>query len=185
MTVLELRFPAGRYHATPWGRHVNEGAVEWPPSPWRIVRALVATWYLKARKDEEIPERTIRALADALSQPPVFRLPRATTAHTRHYMPYNEGKNEKTTKVFDTFVQLPVRDAILVAWDVALPAEQLAALQTLAGRLGYFGRAESLVEARVLEGIQQGLEDMRAGRTQPLAEAFGDIRRDLQLPQGT
>ncbi len=154
MTVLELRFPAGRYHATPWGRHVNEGAVEWPPSPWRIVRALIATWYLKARRDEEISEQTIRALADALlSQPPVFRLPRATTAHTRHYMPYNEGKNEKTTKVFDTFVQLAERDTLLIAWDVALPPQQLAALQTLAGRLGYFGRAESLVEARVLEGI--------------------------------
>ena len=31
--------------------------------------------------------------------------------------------------------------------------EQLAALKTLAERLGYFGRAESLVEARVLDGI--------------------------------
>src|SRR5258708_14066450 len=68
-------------------------------------------------------------------------------------MTYNEVKNEKTTKVFDTFVQLSERDAILVAWDVALPPEQLAALKTLAERLGYFGRAESLVEARVLEGI--------------------------------
>src|SRR5947208_5829897 len=154
MTVLELHFPAGRYHAAPWGRHVNEGAVEWPPSPWRIVRALIATWYLKARRDEEISEHTIRALIDALlSQSPVFRLPRATTAHTRHYMPYNEGKNEKTTKVFDTFVQLSERDAILVAWDLVLPAEQLAALQILAARLGYFGRAESLVEARVLDAL--------------------------------
>ena len=152
MIVLELRFLAGRYHATPWGRHVNEGAVEWPPSPWRIVRALISTWYLKARREEEISERTIRALADSLlSQPPVFRLPHATTAHTRHYMPINKGK--MTTKVFDTFVQLSERDAILVAWDVVLPPQQLAALQTLAGRLGYFGRAESLVEARVLEGI--------------------------------
>lgn len=151
MTVLELRFPAGRYHATPWGRHVNEGAVEWPPSPWRIVRALIATWYLKARS--EILEATIRALADALSQPPVFRLPRATTAHTRHYMPYNEGKNEKTTKVFDTFVQLSERDTVLVAWDAALSPDQLAALQLLAARLCYFGRAESLVEACVLEGV--------------------------------
>jgi CRISPR-associated protein Csb2 len=151
MTVLELSFPAGRYHATPWGRHVNEGAIEWPPSPWRIVRALIATWYLKARP--EIPEATVHALADALSQPPVFRLPRATTAHTRHYMPYNEGKNEKTTKVFDTFVQLSESDAVLVAWDVVLPPEQRAVLQTLAERLGYFGRAESLVEARVLEGV--------------------------------
>lgn len=152
MIVLELRFLCGRYHATPWGRHVNEGAVEWPPSPWRIVRALIATWYLKARREEEISEHTIRALADALlSQPPVFRLPRVTTAHTRHYMPINKGK--MTTKVFDTFVQLSERDAILVAWDVALPPQQLAALQTLAGRIGYFGRAESLVEVRVLEGI--------------------------------
>lgn len=38
-------------------------------------------------------------------------------------------------------------------------------------------------EARTLEGIRRGLEDMHAGRTQPLAEAFAEIRRDLTLPQ--
>jgi len=161
MTVLELRFPAGRYHATPWGRHVNEGAVEWPPSPWRIVRALIATWYLKARRDEEISEHTIRALADALaSQPPVFRLPRATTAHTRHYMPYNEGKNEKTTKVFDTFIQVAEKEAVFVVWEhVNLSPEQLAALKKLAERLGYLGRAESLVEGCVLDAIPPRIEE--------------------------
>ena len=150
MTILELRFPAGRFHATPWGRHVNEGAVEWPPAPWRILRSLIATWHLKAR---EIPEETMRSLMDALSLPPSFRLPRASTSHTRHYLPFNEGKNEKTTKVFDTFIQLAPETFVLVAWDVLLPADQLAALRILAERLGYFGRAESLVEARVLDGI--------------------------------
>jgi putative addiction module CopG family antidote len=40
-------------------------------------------------------------------------------------------------------------------------------------------------EARDLVGIRQGLDDMRAGRTEPLAEAFADIRRDLNLPQGS
>jgi prevent-host-death family protein len=40
-------------------------------------------------------------------------------------------------------------------------------------------------EAKVLEGIRQGLEDMRAGRTKPLAEAFAEIRRDLKLPGRT
>jgi len=173
MTVLELRFPAGRYHATPWGRHVNEGAVEWPPSPWRIIRALIATWYLKARRDEEISEPTIRALADVLSQPPIFRLPRAATAHTRHYMPFNEGKNEKTTKVFDTFIQVAEKEALLVAWNVDLAPEQLAALKKLAERLGYLGRAESLVEARVLEGIT-AIEP----NTMPLG-------KDAKLPQKT
>jgi CRISPR-associated protein Csb2 len=150
MTVLELRFPAGRYHATPWGRHVNEGAVEWPPSPWRILRALIATWYLKARKDDEIPESTVRALLDRLSQQPVFRLPRATTSHTRHYMP---GRGDDKPKVFDTFIQIAEKESVLTVWDVDLPPAPLAALKILATRLGYLGRAESLVEARVLDGI--------------------------------
>jgi len=42
MLALSFTFPGGRYHATPWGRHVNEADLEWPPSPWRIVRALIA-----------------------------------------------------------------------------------------------------------------------------------------------
>jgi CRISPR-associated protein Csb2 len=147
MTVLELSFPAGRYHATPWGRHVNEGAVEWPPSPWRILRALIATWHLKAR---EIPEPVVRTVVEKLSAPPSFRLPRASTSHTRHYMPLG---NEKTTKVFDTFIQLEEGSSILVAWDEKLADAERAALKTLAERLGYFGRAESLAIARVLEGI--------------------------------
>jgi PHD/YefM family antitoxin component YafN of YafNO toxin-antitoxin module len=40
-------------------------------------------------------------------------------------------------------------------------------------------------EARVLEGIRRGLEDVKAGRTQPIAEAFAEIRRDLNLPRGS
>jgi prevent-host-death family protein len=44
---------------------------------------------------------------------------------------------------------------------------------------------EAAEEARVAERIRQGLEDVRAGRTQPLAEAFADIRRDLKLPGGS
>ena len=35
--IIRLTFPGGQYHATPWGRHVNEGAVEWPPSPWLMI----------------------------------------------------------------------------------------------------------------------------------------------------
>jgi putative addiction module CopG family antidote len=38
---------------------------------------------------------------------------------------------------------------------------------------------EEAEEARTLEAIRQGLEDVRAGRTQPLAEAFTDIRGEL------
>jgi CRISPR-associated protein Csb2 len=163
MTVLELSFPAGRFHATPWGRHVNEGAVEWPPSPWRILRALIATWHWKARVD--IPEAIMRSLVAKLAVPPHFQLPSATTAHTRHYMPYNEGKNEKTTKVFDTFIQIAERASLFIAWNGELSDEERSALQSLAERLSYFGRAESLVEARLLTGV-----GTMEANSQPLAE---------------
>ena len=148
MPIIEIRFPAGRYHATPWGRHVNEGAVEWPPSPWRILRALRATWHLKA-SPEEAPEPVMRKLIHALAQKaPACQLPPASPGHTRHYMPVIEGCNQKTVKIFDTF--LHVDGPLRVKWEVALSSDERRLLGLLCERLGYFGRAESLVEARLL-----------------------------------
>jgi CRISPR-associated protein Csb2 len=150
MTVIELQFPAGgRLHTTPWGRHVNEGATEWPPSPWRIQRALVATWYLKARDD--IQQQTMISLMDALAaSPPSFKLPPAIQSHTRHYMPSKGGVK---TKVFDTFIQ--TCQSLLLAWPTALDDAQRSALSLLCQRLGYLGRAESIVEATLLpSGVQ-------------------------------
>lgn len=33
-----------------------------------------------------------------------------------------------------------------------------------------------------IEGVRQGLADAAAGQTQPLAEAFSDLRREFNLP---
>jgi putative addiction module CopG family antidote len=74
----------------------------------------------------------------------------------------------------EQFVQAKVRSGRFASTDEAI---------TAAVRL--LRRQEEAEDARVLEGIRQGLEDMRAGRTQPLAEAFADIRRDLDLPPGS
>ena len=41
---------------------------------------------------------------------------------------------------------------------------------------------EEAEEARVTEGIRQGLEDMRAGRGRQAKEVFADIRREFKLP---
>src|SRR5260370_23466377 len=42
---------------------------------------------------------------------------------------------------------------------------------------------EEAEEARVLEGIRQGLEDMRAGRGRPAEEVFAEIRREFDLSE--
>jgi len=151
MVVVELRFPGGRFHATPWDRHVNEGVVEWPPSPWRILRALIATWYLKARDDVE--EDVLRCLIEKLSVPPSYHLPPAVAAHTRHYMPlYRSPIDRKTAKIFDTFVRLDPEAPLTVLFDnVVLTESENRALGTLLSRMGYLGRAESWTDARLVD----------------------------------
>jgi CRISPR-associated protein Csb2 len=82
MTTIALRFPAHRFHATPWGRHVNEGIPEWPPSPYRLLRALYDGW---KRKHPEIEAAEVESVFAALAQEtPSFGLPRSAVApHTR------------------------------------------------------------------------------------------------------
>ena len=88
MFALSFRFLAGRYHATPWGRNVNEADVAWPPEPWRLLRALIAVYWRKGDR-ERWPEEYLAGLIDALAASrPVYSLPEgAIHAHTRHYMP--------------------------------------------------------------------------------------------------
>ena len=144
MLALSFSFPAHRYHATPWGRHVNEADVAWPPEPWRILRGLIATYWRKGtcvHWSKEEAASLIDALAGA---PPIYHLPDgAVHAHTRHYMPAPSRK----TLVFDAFAHLPDEEAIVVAWpDLMLEPAQFDLVADLADGIGYLGRAESWVE---------------------------------------
>jgi CRISPR-associated protein Csb2 len=154
MFALEFRFPAGRYHATPWGRNVNEADVAWPPEPWRLLRALIAAWWRKgdrARWSEDDLARLIDTLAETL---PEYTLPEGTIhAHSRHYMPiggFDKGRS-KTTLVFDAFIRLPEGSTLVAAWPkVTLEARAFAFASHLARSVGYLGRAESWTECAAL-----------------------------------
>jgi putative addiction module CopG family antidote len=54
--------------------------------------------------------------------------------------------------------------------------------EAIAAAVRLLRQQEDAEEARALEGIRRGLEDVRAGRSQPLDEAFDEIRRNLNLP---
>lgn len=146
MFALTFSFLASRYHATPWGRHVNEADVAWPPEPWRILRALVASYWRKGdrkRWSGDDLARLIDALAEA---PPVYYLPEgAIHAHTRHYMP----APVKSTLVFDAFAHLPKHEKIIVAWPtLELEARLFDLAADLAEGIGYLGRAESWTDCQ-------------------------------------
>lgn len=145
MTTLAIAFPWGRYHATPWGRNVNEATVEWPPSPWRLLRALYATWRARA---PHLDDEVVLRLLDTLATPPEYLVPPHTEVHTRHYMP---DAGSGTDKAFDAFAVMARGDQLFVRWPVEVTGPERDALAELAGLLPYLGRAESLCEARLVE----------------------------------
>lgn len=151
MVAVAFTFPAGRYHATPWDRHVNEGAVAWPPEPWRILRSLIATWHHKVEHGGKHAEATLLELVESLAETlPEYRLPAASHSHTRHYMP--QFKVGDTSLVFDAFAAVGPDDPLTVSWPgVTLSAEQASLLDELLAVMGYLGRTESWVEARRIE----------------------------------
>ncbi len=145
---IEMRFPAGRYHATPWGRHVNEGVAEWPPSPWRLLRALVAVW---KRTCPELSDERVKGVLQKLATPPQFALPPTTVAHTRHYLHVNDPNPDKRVLVFDTFVNVARTATVTVQWpDADLTIDEASCLGQIVKNLTTLGRAESWVEAKLV-----------------------------------
>lgn len=179
MPTVKFRFPGGRYHATPWGHHVNEGLIEWPPSPWRLLRAFIASGFSSQgwRDVPPVAQRLIEKLAAVL---PKYRLPPASAAHSRHFMPIGEFKKpevkkrtifqfaattsqradlynhftEDTTLVFDTWANVGDGE-LLIHWPCALDGEETELLSQLVASLGYLGRSESWVEAQLRDELAE------------------------------
>jgi CRISPR-associated protein Csb2 len=152
MPTIKMTFPGGRYHATPWGHHVNEGQIEWPPSPWRLLRALIAVGYA-TQHWTEVPDPGRRLIEQLAAVLPDYLLPSASSAHSRHYMPVgkinNKTKLEGTTLVFDTWANVGDGE-LVIRWDCQLDDECNELFSVLVENLGYLGRSESWVEAELM-----------------------------------
>ena len=175
MVTIVIEFPARRYHATPWDAHVNEGRIEWPPSPWRLLRALLAVGYNKLGWSSGPDDTSASVLAKLSRVMPRYSVPLATDAHTRHYMP----TREKTSKVFDAFIRFSRSDArLLVHFDVELTDEERDGLSRMVEGLSYLGRAESWAEASLLPSGDV-TETVTSGEyCQPYHSATADIVSD-------
>jgi CRISPR-associated protein Csb2 len=175
-TAVCFEFLTGKYHATPWARHVNEGAIEWPPSPWRILRALVATGFNRLSWTDGIPSTARTLLVKLAEQPPRYHLPTANASHSRHYMPLFDGK---TTKVLDTFAI--VGGPMFVEWDATLGLDERAVFTSLLNAMPYLGRAESWVRAQMVEATP-AREDSRWCSFAKQPPSMGYERVDLLSP---
>ena len=152
MLAIGIRFIAGRYHATPWGKHVNEGSIEWPPSPYRLLRAIIASWKYNLSDIED--ETICRIIKELSSHPPQFYLPPVSSGHTRHYMPeskLNKGVI-KPNLIFDTFITVGRQDMVYLIWpNLKMENELENTLKKIMSYIHYFGRTESWCDMEICE----------------------------------
>jgi CRISPR-associated protein Csb2 len=174
--VIEQSFPLGRFHATRWNQNPFEDRMgEWPPSPWRLLRALAARWFQYQRETGDEDTNLRNALLCALAgELPSFRLPAQTWRgqDIRQYQPtaldlqYKYKKNERTKKqeldysfrqvsttlALDGYRAVPSYEPLYWIWlACALPAEATRLLHNLLRRIHYFGRAETWTIMRLVE----------------------------------
>ena len=160
---ISIRFLTGRAHLHPWRAHHSDGTVDWPPSPWRLLRALVAAAgsglttlpssmasSLTYPGDDEVPLSRLIPLLAVLAVPPNIWLPLTSGGHTRQFLPVhkNHSVTNSGSAVFDTFACLSKDTPIEIQWPlVSLAQQETDDLAKILRRLTYFGRAESWCEA--------------------------------------
>jgi len=169
--VIEQRFPLGRFHATRRNQSPFEDQYgEWPPSPWRLIRALASRWFQYVRETGDSNEKKRNMLFTQLTRSsPAFILPPLTRRGPvlRQYQPTEVAwtdankkatayKKPKTTLIEDHCHILAPDAQILWYWPaVELPAELMLLLDSLLQRILYFGRAESYCIMRRLDTLPE------------------------------
>ena len=159
MVAIQIAFPWGRYYAHPWGLNpVRLREAEWPPSPWRLLRALASLWF---RVNPGIaPSGDALWLLDGLGCVlPEIGNGKVAFGRTVHYQP-NYGaagpdeKQEasyKNTRHENHFAA--VDGPVIFRWSgIILSLAQEALLGRLLADLSYFGRSESICQAELITG---------------------------------
>lgn len=209
--VLRQEFPLGRFHATPWRVNpFDDPHGEWPPSPWRLVRAVTARWYQWAREAQSQPdlaqlEKLQRALCNSTY---AFHLPADAWKGSplRQYHPTEFGwrpaekkkagtRSYGTSLVQDNYWCVPPEAAVWWFVEGAEWTDELSSrLAQCLERMTYFGRAETLTRIRAAGPADEipepncTLADQRTADAVPVlapleAATREDIERTTDDPQ--
>jgi CRISPR-associated protein Csb2 len=157
---LRQYFTMGRFHATRWGENPAADAYgEWPPSPWRLLRAIAAAWFEGGYQVGIRGETVASVLRKLGAAAPAFYLPPSAERRgpLKHYHP--KAKHSPAvlgvsdcTLTDDCFFVVPEDEPVWWIWDgLDLETEERLAARELCARLRYFGRAESLCRIEVVE----------------------------------
>ncbi len=178
--IIEQSFPLGRFHATRWKMGAfGDRYGEWPPSPWRLLRALAARWFQWSRETGNKNRDALHGLLSTLAgELPEFYLP----IHTRRgepikqYLPMQVAwtdaskkaaayKAPKSSLTEDHYRVVSSKDRVYWVWRNVGRIDK-GLLGQLLARVIYFGRAESFTFLRIVDHVPE----VRDYQSVPLSE---------------
>lgn len=158
-TVVAARFPFGRYAATPWFRSRREhvGNVEWPPSPWRIARALLCTAH---RLGGDHVEAALSLIGRLAIVEPRYQLPPAGEVVYAQWMPQLEFDDHPLARDRSenghTLLDLDPDAELLISWPgVALDDAERKEIRTLLEATPFLGQSVSICELALRDTRQE------------------------------
>ncbi|GIX27018.1 MAG: hypothetical protein KatS3mg123_0899 [Burkholderiales bacterium] len=199
-TIIEVELSTGRYHAHPWGvSQYGIGEPEWPPSPWRLLRALAAAWF-NFRSPNEDP-RVRDGLLESLGRSgrPALIIPRVSFHEIKCFQPIvrdiprkREDASDggpKTKSVTEINYRADHRDLFAVVqggrfwfvFDTSLSDEQKNLLDRLLGRIRYFGRSESRAVLRRVDEKPTSSDKCPLFPAKPIGSATGGQSKDTPI----
>jgi CRISPR-associated protein Csb2 len=125
---------------------------EWPPSPWRLLRALASAWFCARPhpSSEEVRDRLLEALGRC--DPPEIWLPRTSFHELRYYDPiWDADKSTSTRALHHDHFAVPEGGRFWFCFKVAVQPDERKLLADLLRWLRYLGRSESRAQVRLVE----------------------------------
>lgn len=157
--MIVARFPFGRYAATPWFRSRREhvGNVEWPPSPWRIARALLCTAHRLGGDQVTDTVALVRRLA---ATEPRYLLPPAGEVVYAQWMPQLEFDDHPLATARSenghTLLALDPEAELLVSWPgVELDETERERLRSLLAATPFLGQSVSVCELALRDSARE------------------------------
>lgn len=162
--IIAIKLLLNQYQANAWHHAHCEGVIDWPPAPWRILRAIVAGSY-----NVNLPrqhQNTLKQLLHKMAQvQPCYHLPKGSYIQYRSPRPQVDKqakiKPGKTLYAAGLLMaqsnQTQNYPTIFVQYDIELSEIEDLVLRLIMGGITYLGRKESAAEWMIVEELSETL----------------------------
>lgn len=157
--IIAIHLLLNQYQANDWHHAHCEGLIDWPPAPWRILRAIVAGSY-----NVHLPKKhqaTLKGLLHKMAQvEPEYYLPHAT--YIQHRSPRPQMKSGKSPEIkpgktlYAAGLLLDEKDSTLfIRYPFELSETEDLVLRLIFNGLTYLGRKEAAAEWEIVEAMPE------------------------------